>query len=133
MNIGQFARRYRLKVHRDVDGTDIIPGRLQDSHIYQYDEDGTTFGVIFCARGSGQLPRSYWLRARRALQPLGGAIAQSGDNEGVILFDPSEPALAHAAIRLAKVRPRRVLSEAQKAVLQRARSASPIGKDNVEV
>lgn len=124
--IEQFARLYRLKWRRDVDGTEIIPGRLQDSHIFQYDEE--RFGVIFCARGSNQLPRSYWLRAQRALQPLGGVRGQCGDNEGVILFDPANHALAQAAIKWAKIRRRRVLSEKQKAVLALAYARSPIGK-----
>ena len=106
--IEQFARLYRLKWRRDVDGTEIIPGRLQDSHIFQYDEE--RFGVIFCARGSSRLPRSYWLRAQRALQPLGGVRGQCGDNEGVILFDPANQALACAVIKWAKVRVRRTLS-----------------------
>jgi len=110
MNLAEFVTRYRLKPRRDTDGTVIIPGRL--GHVYKLDEE--RLAVLLT------LPSvRHWTFARARLIAAGFTILQNGDSEGCAAFCPSDMSQAQAAIREAKIRPRRLCSAGQLASLKR--------------
>jgi hypothetical protein len=112
-----FAERHRLRVRRCDDGTADVPGR--DGALYRYDR--ARLAVLYL----DGTPRA-WGHRRRACIAAGMELVQDGDAEGALLFDPSNDAQAGLAIKVARVKRRRVPSEAQLAVLARAREASPL-------
>jgi hypothetical protein len=126
MEIQKFAEKYGLKTRIDEDETVIIPGRKHRvlggqgiNHIYQH--DGQLLGVMI-----GFPTARMWNFSRRLLTQLGLKIQQDGDCEGSLTFDPANQTQAKAAIREAKVKPKRVMSEAQAKVLKDARNRSPL-------
>jgi hypothetical protein len=123
IDISTYASRYRLKLRRDIDGTDIILGRR--GHIYEYDPEAGLLGVCLQFEPGMGGARAYGF-ARKRFLALGALCVQNGDFEGCLAFDPENEALSRAAIREASVKPRRLLSRAQTEVLRRARAA--IGK-----
>jgi len=106
----RFAAKHRVKTRRHIDGTVIIPGRL--GHVYELDEE--QLAVLLT------LPSvRHWTFARARLIADGFAIVQNGDSEGCAAFCPSDVSQARAAIREAKIRPRRLCSAGQLASLKR--------------
>ena len=86
-------------------------------------------GVMFIPDPKAQRPPKprRWTAVRKKLLTAGCEIYQDCDDEGSALFDPSNREQAKAAIRVAAgAKPRRVLSEAQKANLELAQAASPL-------
>jgi hypothetical protein len=59
------------------------------------------------------------LNRRRKAMAAGFRLHQAGDCESVLVFDPSDPRQAHAAILLVKARRKRLASDAQLANLQK--------------
>ena len=112
MNIKSFARQYRLRIRRDECGDPIIPGRRGQSQLYFAGSDGLCLMVLDGPR----VKRSRW-------HALGGKLWLGDISAGVqdvkITNIPMEN--ARLAIRLARVKPVRVVSEAQREVLRRAR------------
>lgn len=101
MTTTDFADKYRLKVRRDADGTEIIPGRPGSSHIYEYGED--ELRVMFLPYKSihdPARPRLWHSLCREAIA-LGMVLRQNGDAEGCLSFDPSDQGQARLAIRIA--------------------------------
>ena len=119
-SLREFAERYRLKLKRDPgDGTEIIPGRPEGSHVYEYGEG--ELGVMLMPDSARR-----WGNARRAFIAAGMTLRQNGDREGAASFAPTNRSQARLAIKYARVKARRRLSALQHEVLVRARAR--IGK-----
>jgi hypothetical protein len=124
MTIQEFGEQNRVRVRRDSCGDDIIPGRPRNAtrqedrrHIFQY--DGKLFGVCLLLSSA----RAFGNAVRRLL-PVGFIPGQTGDTEGVMLFDPANPEQAKAAIREAGIRIRVPASPERLAQLRTARAMS---------
>jgi hypothetical protein len=118
MTIQRFAEEHRLKVSRDECGDAIVRGRK--GHLY------VDNGVI-CAMWTDNAP--VMLRSR--LAKLGGRLWQgdiSRDARGKGVQDAwvrgIRPEAYRLAIQLVGAKPRRVMSPAQRVVLEKARLAS---------
>ena len=110
MDIKKFAEKCRLQVRRDVDGTDIVAGKL--GHIYEH--SAVKLGVLFMPSA----PRArLWSVIKTKGTAAGMAVRQNGDGEGTLLFDPANAEQARLAVRLVKVRVRRVLTDEQRSAL----------------
>lgn len=120
VTIKTFAESYRLKTALDSDGTTIIPGR--SGQIYEHG-DGR-FGVIF--QSSRFRTREGWNNRRKECEAAGMELWQDGDYQGALLFDPDYPGQVKIAIRVAGCKTKRVMTEAQRAVLDRARAMLPL-------
>ena len=121
MTIETFAEKFRLKMTRDECNDKIIQGKRGQLYI----DDGQLCAVWLDARPM----------LRATLEPLGGKLwigDKSPNAQGrwvqdakIIGIRPERYALA---IRLVGAKYKRVMSEAQQAVLARAAAASPLGK-----
>ena len=127
MDIQQFAEQYRVRVRRDNCGEEIIPGRPRNAtrhedrrHIFQHSDDGK-FGVCLLLTSA----RAFGNAARRLLA-LGFTPGETGDTEGILLFDPANSEQAKAAIREAGIRIRTPASPERLAQLANARAMSSI-------
>jgi hypothetical protein len=116
MTIKEFAELYRLKVKRDECGDPIIPGRF--GHVYEHSD--TDLGVYLCF-GS---VRKYNFAAKR-LRAHGCIQRQDAETEGTLLFVPTT-GMSRLVLRIAGIKRRRIMSEAQKRSLDKARQASPL-------
>jgi hypothetical protein len=67
-----------------------------------------------------------WNRRRKSGVAVGMLVSQDGDGEGSLVFDPMNLRQAKAAIEIAGLR--RVISDAQRNALAKARSRLPGGK-----
>ena len=116
--ISSFAERHRLRAKRDVDGTEIIPGKL--GHIYEHSDD--KLGLMFMPPGE---PRArLWSSVKARGIAVGMVMRQDADSEGTLIFDGSIREQAAAAIRLIKARPKRELTDTQRRELaERLRKA----------
>jgi|SRR5215472_8221062 len=119
MTVESFARSWRLKTRLDECGDKIIPGKR--GHLY-FDRDALCLMVL---DGAVSVPRRWkalggklWL-GDVFIEPDTGKRAQDVKITGIPLEN------AQAAIRMARVKPRRVLSPAQSAVLDKMRTALP--------
>jgi|HubBroStandDraft_1064217.scaffolds.fasta_scaffold04293_3 hypothetical protein len=114
MTIHEFAIKYRLKVRVDKDdGTDIIPGTHDQSHIYE--DDGELAVMFITPATKPARPRKHrdlGLAARMKLR-------QYGDAEGCLTFDPGNAEQVKVAFRLAGVKRKRQMSQKQMATLAR--------------
>ena len=124
MRIERFADQYRLKLGRDECGEKVIPGRC--GHLW-FD------GPDLCLTIIDGPP----IRKSRLEDLIGpdGSVWQgeiSPDHRGRRVQDAEVRGIRleryRQAIRLVGCKPKRVLSEAQQAVLKRARAASRIAK-----
>lgn len=119
MNIQEFSAKYRLRIAKDEDGLEIVPGLKGESHIYDH-EDGQHLGVCFMPLKRRSTPLNYasatraWKLARTELLEAGGALGQDGDFEGTVLFDPKDAKQAKVAIHSIKARQKRVYTEEQR-------------------
>ena len=111
------AARHRLRIHRGDDSEPEILGRA--GAIYEHGPERLAVMVQVTT------PRR-WNSRRRAMVKAGMVCLQDGDCEGCVAFNPLNAEHVTLAIRFARVKPRRVLSEAQALVLARARGSSPI-------
>jgi len=109
-----FAEQHRLKVTRDECNDQVIQGRR--GHLY-FDSAELCLMVL---EGKPAI-RSKW-------KALGGQLWMGDKTEGVqdvkISVIPVEN--ARAAIRMCRIKPKRIMSEAQKAALGKARGLSPL-------
>ena len=114
----QFAKQYRVKIRRNTeDGTEVIEGRW--GNIYEYST--TELGVMFLPPlKPGQTARTGMWNARRLeAESAGMVLRQSGDGEGSLSFDPSNPKQAAIALKIAQPKRRRRASPEQLATLAR--------------
>ena len=115
----RFAEQYRVRVTRDECNDPIMAGRR--GHLY-FDSDR------FCLTVLDGMPanRSRWKALGGTLwmgdisrDPKTGKNVQDVKIEGIPLEN------ARLAIRMAQIKPKRIMSEAQKVALDRARSLLP--------
>lgn len=91
------------------DSTFIVPGNEGHSHIFEYGRG--LFGVMVMPE-NGRADR--WQAARLAFVAAGLTIRQDGEQEGTATFSPDLPDHVHLAMKYARVRCRRRISEASK-------------------
>jgi len=90
MTITDFATKYRLKLRRDThDGTDIIPGTHDESHIYEWDD--TELGVMFITPATKPARPFFWRKHREAGLAAGMRLIQNGDAEGCLVDRSTRP------------------------------------------
>jgi hypothetical protein len=110
MDLREFAARHRLRIQRVSDDmTDIIPGREGHSHIFEY---ASGFLAVMVMPDGDTAHR--WIAARSAFVVAGMTINQDGDCEGTAVFTPTNIDQVLLALRYAKIRSRRRISERQK-------------------
>lgn len=118
MSIADFAVQYKLKTRHDQDdGTDIIPGTFDQSHIYEWDE--SELAAMFITPASKPARPFFWRKHRDSGVAAGMRLIQDGDAEGCLGFDPTMPAQVNIALKLAGVKRKRKLSPKQMATLTR--------------
>jgi hypothetical protein len=123
-HLERFARQYRLHVHLDECGDKIIPGRRGASQLYF---DGPELCLMVLDGPPANRSRwvalggKLWLGEISPSQKTGPKV-QDVKTIGIPLAN------AKAAIRMARVKPKRIMSEAQRMVLDSARAKSPICK-----
>ncbi len=100
----EFAERDRLKVRRDEYKDLFIPGKF--GQVYEY-ESGR-LAILFLGRSKRQ-----WHAARKRLVAAGFQTMQDADTEGSALFDPDNTEQCRVAIRVLRVKPRRIPSATQ--------------------
>ena len=110
MLIEDFAKSHRLKVTKDECGDSIIAGRIYQSNIYPYSNDGKVFGVIFVTDGKKPPRTGLFNRFKTACLEAGMVIAQSGDAEGAFTFDPANQRQAKVAIKGIRARVKRQMT-----------------------
>jgi hypothetical protein len=113
MTIKDFADHHRLKLRRGPDDIDVIPGREGLSNIFEYGADVLAVMVLPYIRPEDATAHR-WRTARAAFESAGMVIRQDGDCEGTATFDPANPTQVKLAIKYAKVRPKRQISDAQR-------------------
>jgi len=116
--IETFAEAHRLHTKLDECGERIIPGKQGQIHEYSDSE----LGVMFMMPNTDKEPWGRWCpklwgNFRRAAVAAGMIVRQNADSEGCLSFDPRSRAQSKLAIQIARVRPKKVLSEEQKAVM----------------
>jgi hypothetical protein len=122
MTIIEFAEKHKLKVRRDPDdGTDIIPGTHDQSHIYEWNKN--ELAVIFITPSTKPARPFFWRKHRTSAIAAGMRVIQDGDAEGCMGFDPARPDQVKIALKLAGVKRTRQVSQEQLATLARFRFA----------
>src|SRR5262245_12472263 len=121
MTIKEFASKHKLRI-KNLDGEAVIPCKgsagWDYSHLY--------------AHGSGMLGAMFfgtpktWGNARRQCVAVGCRLWQNGDQEGSIVFDPTDQSQVAAVRKWFKPKKRRQPSEKQLAVLERARAKATL-------
>ena len=117
MSARSFAEPHRLRVRRDDDGAAIIPGKY--GHLWEFDDNTLALTLL-------DLTPKKWGNRRRACLGAGMEIHQDGEDEGTLLFDPADDDQLALAVKVCGIKRRRILSEAQLAVLAKARESSPL-------
>ena len=117
LHLMNFAKDRRLRVRRDECNEAIIPGRR--GQIYQHNNDGSVFGVMYMPfatkddRWGAWTPRR-WGMFKRAALAIGMTLLQNGDSEGCLAFDPATDQHVELALKIAKVIRRRQLTPEQR-------------------
>ena len=125
--IRAFAEKHRVKTRRDSCGELLIPGKQfctdmpqrvdYRSHVYEYGD--ARFGLCLLLASKRR-----WTFAKRKLMDAGFELAQDGDQEGCGLFNPADTKQVRLAFRLARIRPRHVMSpERRQELADRLRKA----------
>jgi hypothetical protein len=130
MDIREFAEKYRVKVKRDHCGDEIVPGKPFCTDLPDGPENRCH---IYDVSGAGQLGicllyshAKRWNAAQRAMLGAGFIPQQIGDTEGCYSFDLESDAQAKLALKLARIKRRRIPSAAQLAAA--AKGLSRIGQ-----
>jgi hypothetical protein len=110
MDLREFAAKHGLPLRRvQDDATVIIPGREGHSHIFEY---GSGLLGVMVMPETGTAHR--WRSARSAFGAAGMTIRQDGDGEGTASFCPDKLDQVRVALRYARVRSKRRVSETQR-------------------
>jgi len=97
-----------------------MPKRVEYAcHIYDHG-DGKLFGLLLLLRTKQQ-----WTYAKKQLVAAGFIIKQNAETEGTALFNPEDAAQVRLAFKLARINPKRVMSEAQRLALAKTRFKLP--------
>jgi len=110
VDLRTFATRNHLRTNRDLDGTDIVLGKL--GHIYEHSD--TQLGLLFLP--SASRARLWSLTKTKGLAS-GMTLRQNANSEGTLLFEADDPAQARLAISLVRARPKRILTDEQRSAL----------------
>lgn len=102
--IEKFARERRLKLRLDADGTQIIPGKSGDSHIYEYNETKLAF-MLMPSRKTSQ-----WGLLRSKLAAPAFEVTQDGDGEGCAVFDHNDTEAVRLVLNICRIFPKRLVS-----------------------
>lgn len=118
--LGRFAQTHRVRTRRDGYGESIIPGKLRPkdmpvrteytSHLYEHGDGRLGLLLMFESKRR-------WGYTKRKLIAAGFEIRQDGHCEGTALFDPANASQTRLALELARIRPRRVLTQAHRQTL----------------
>lgn len=119
VDIKEFVEKYRVRTQRDSCGEEIITSRNRLRHVYAHG-DGQQFGILLLLKTKQQ-----WTHAKKQLVGAGFIIKQNGETEGTALFNPEAPGQVKLAFRLARINPKRVMSESQRVALAKARARLP--------
>jgi len=88
-------------------------------HIYEW--VNSELAVIFITPATKPARAFFWLKHRDSGMAAGMRIIQNGDAEGCLGFDPTQPAEAKIALKLAGAKRKRQVSPEQLATLARFR------------
>jgi hypothetical protein len=118
MDIETFAAKNRLKTTLSDCGELVVEGR--HGQIYEYSD--TELGVLFMMRKTQEDPWGRWCpkiwgNIQRAGLAVGMTVRQNAASEGALSFDPMDKVQVKLAIKIAKVRAKKQISEEQKARL----------------
>lgn len=114
----KFAEEYNVKTRRDDCGDTVVQGRA----------GGIGDGYTDRLGAYVTLPtKKRWNNARRQMEAAGFHIRQDADTEGIGLFDPANPVQAHLALKLARVKSRRMAAAPSTAQMA-ARKAFATGR-----
>ncbi len=129
MDIKEFSEKHRVRTRRDSCGEEIITGtrvpkdmpkRVEYAcHVYDHG-DGQRFGLLLLLK-----TKQAWTLAKKQLVDAGFTIKQNAETEGTALFNPEDAAQVRLAFKLARIRAKRVMSEAQRLALTKARAKLP--------
>jgi hypothetical protein len=121
----RFAAKHRLKTRLDECGEKIIPGRQGQIYEWGVNTDTGVFelGAMFMPPKTAEHPWGRWMprtwgNFKRVGLALMMTVRQSGDSEGCLSFDPANPAQVKLAMKVARVYPKRVMSEEHLAKLR---------------
>ena len=104
--ISEFAKRYRLRLGLDELWEKVIPGKLGD--VYEYSP--ALLGLMFMPDPAR--PR-IWPAARKCSLRRVSLFGRTATRKGRLAFNPADPVQAKLALRVVKIRVRRVLSSAE--------------------
>jgi hypothetical protein len=108
--------KYRLKLRVDVDETRTVSGRA--GQIHQHDLG--RLGVMYMSAKAKTA--EMWNTRRKACMAVGMELHQDGDRDGCLSFNPRNTEQCKLAMQVAAEKKRRIMSQAQKESLQRART-----------
>ena len=113
-----FAESHCLKTKTDECGETIIAGK--QGQIYECSDH--EFGVMFMPPKTSSEPWGKWCpkkwgNFKRAALALGMTLRQNADSEGCLSFDPANREQSKLAIKIAGARPKRQISDLQKAAM----------------
>lgn len=137
MTIQSFASKCRLRTSIDVLGETICAARKGGSHIYEHSV--MRMGVVFCPDPHSKKPPTVrqWNKCRDEMKAAGFVIQLDCYGEGVGLFDPTNESQVKIALKVARIRPKRLLSPEHLAVLakssegHRFKTGAPVGLKRV--
>ena len=121
MTIKEFARKQKLRI-KILHGEAVIPckGSAGRDYSHLYEHGSGKLGAMFFGT-----PKA-WGNARRQCLAAGCKLWQNGDQEGSIVFDPTDQSQVAAVRKWFKPKKRRQPSEKQLAVLERARAKATL-------
>jgi hypothetical protein len=120
MTLQEFAAQHRLKLSNKPEdgGVSQIVGKTGDI----YEQSSSELGVCYMpgiknGRGVGSWHPKIWNGFCRSAEAIGMTVRQRGDSEGALSFDPANQEQVKLALKIARVRPKRVVSPERAAIL----------------
>lgn len=123
MDIKEFAEQHRLRVHRDDCGDLVISGK--NGNIF--DGYGEQLGLYLAFSSVRQ-----WKSAKKQLEKVDCVCRQNGDIEGILTFNPAHKTQVQLAIKLARIRVKRVLTPEKRHALSIRLSNARIAKTGLK-
>jgi len=103
MTIFEFASKHRLRIKRDECGEQTVLGKR--GIISEFDTSKGLLAATILGAPSAQ----HWNTHSRAMRAAGCTIAQNGDAEGTVVFDPADTNQTDAALRAIQARRKRTV------------------------
>ena len=127
MNLETFAAKHKLKTRRSTDDDNDLVVNGKAGQIYEFSDSelavSFTPGLDKNRRGIGTWCPKKWGNIRREALAAGMILRQNGDSEGALSFDPASQEQAKLAIKIARARSKRTLTDSQR---ERLRSVNPV-------